>query len=95
MQIGIVPDLRCNARGLIRALDIIGDADELLCLGGSICDFGSSNEVVRPVRQRGARVILGRHGEVFCVPGVGIAARYGNDYDFAPGLVVASSPSPC
>ena len=65
MKLGIISDLHCNARGLARALDLIGDADELLCLGDSIYDFRFSNEVVRTLRERGALVILGNHEEGF------------------------------
>jgi putative phosphoesterase len=63
VKVGIVSDLHCNHEGLLRALDIIGDADELVCLGDSVCDFRFSNEVVAILRQRGAQVILGNHEE--------------------------------
>lgn len=65
MKLGIVSDLHCNARGLARALDLMGDIDELLCLGDSIYDFRFSNEVVRGLREREATVILGNHEEGF------------------------------
>ncbi|MGH7045282.1 MAG: metallophosphoesterase family protein [Stellaceae bacterium] len=65
MKIGIVSDLHCNHLGLRRALEIIGDVDELLCLGDSIYEYRFSNEVVRLLRERGARVILGNHEEGF------------------------------
>jgi putative phosphoesterase len=68
MKVGIVSDLHCNHAGLRRALAIIGDADELLCLGDSICDFRFSNEVVATLRDRGAQVILGNHEEGFLGP---------------------------
>jgi putative phosphoesterase len=74
VKIGIVSDLHCNERGLARALDLIGDADELLCLGDSIYDFRFSNEVVRILRERGAHMILGNHEEGFFGPG-GARAR--------------------
>jgi putative phosphoesterase len=68
MKIGIVSDLHCNHRGLQRALDIIGDVDELLCLGDSIYEYRFSNEVVRLLKECGARVILGNHEEGFYGP---------------------------
>jgi putative phosphoesterase len=68
VKVGIVSDLHCNREGLLRALDVIGDADELLCLGDSIDDFRFSNEVVAILRERGARVILGNHEEGFLGP---------------------------
>lgn len=74
MRIGIVSDLHCNHRGLLRALDIIGDVDELFCLGDSIYEYRFSNEVVRTLKDRGARVILGNHEEGFLGP-QGVRAR--------------------
>jgi putative phosphoesterase len=68
VKIGIVSDLHCNHRALLRALDIIGDADELVCLGDSIYEYRFSNEVVRTLRERGAQVILGNHEEGFLGP---------------------------
>ncbi|MGH7037544.1 MAG: metallophosphoesterase family protein [Stellaceae bacterium] len=65
MKLGIVSDLHCNARGLARALDLMGDVDELVCLGDSIYDFRFSNAVVRSLRERRALVILGNHEEGF------------------------------
>jgi putative phosphoesterase len=65
VRIGIVSDLHCNAEGLSRALDIIGDTDELICLGDSIYEYRFSNEVIAMLRTRGAKVILGNHEEVF------------------------------
>ena len=68
MKIGIVSDVHCNERGLSRALDLMGEADELICLGDSIYEFRFSNEVVRLLRARGAHVILGNHEEGFLGP---------------------------
>lgn len=68
MKIGIVSDLHCNHRGLLRALDIIGDVDELVCLGDSIYEYRFSNEVLRTLKDRGAQVILGNHEEGFLGP---------------------------
>jgi putative phosphoesterase len=65
VRVGIISDLHCNHQALRRALDIIGDADELICLGDSIYEYRFSNEVVRILRDRGAQVILGNHEEGF------------------------------
>ena len=68
MKIGIVSDVHCNAPGLLQALDILRDADELICLGDSIYEYRFSNEVVRLLRARGAHTILGNHEEGFLGP---------------------------
>ena len=68
LKIGIVSDLHCNHRGLLRALDIIGEVDELVCLGDSIYEYRFSNEVVQLLRERGAHAILGNHEEGFLGP---------------------------
>ncbi len=68
MKIGIVSDLHCNHHGLLRALDILGDVDELICLGDSIYEYRFSNEVVQLLRDRGAHTILGNHEEGFLAP---------------------------
>jgi putative phosphoesterase len=74
VKIGIVSDLHCNQHGLSRALDIIGDIDELICLGDSIYEYRFSNEVVQMLRNRGAHTILGNHEEGFLGPH-GVRAR--------------------
>jgi putative phosphoesterase len=68
VKIGIVSDLHCNQYGLRRALEVIGDADELICLGDSIYEYRFSNEVVQILRDRGAHTILGNHEEGFLGP---------------------------
>ena len=68
MKIGIVSDVHCNESGLLRALDILGNVDELICLGDSIYEYRFSNEVVRLLRDRGAHTILGNHEEGFLGP---------------------------
>ena len=68
MKIGIVSDVHCNESGLLRALDILGNVDELICLGDSIYEYRFSNEVVRLLRDRGAHMILGNHEEGFLGP---------------------------
>jgi putative phosphoesterase len=68
MRVGIVSDIHCNAQGLERALALMGDVDELICAGDSIYQYRFSTEVVRMLRERGARVILGNHEETFLSP---------------------------
>jgi len=68
LRVGIVSDLHCNLAGLEQALSIIGDVDELVCLGDSIWEYRFSNELVRLLKDRGARTILGNHEEGFLGP---------------------------
>jgi putative phosphoesterase len=80
LKIGIVSDVHCNQTGLLRALDILGDVDELICLGDSIYEYRFSNEVVRTLRDREACAILGNHEEGFLGP-PGVRARQSNWID--------------
>jgi putative phosphoesterase len=87
MKLGIVSDVHCNARGLSRALALMGDIDELICLGDSIYEYRFSNEVVALLRSRGAQVIVGNHEECFFGPhGVRARARPGIDPELASWL---------
>ncbi len=80
MKLGIVSDIHCNARGLLEALRLMGDIDELVCLGDSIWEYRFSNEVVDILKQRGAHTILGNHEEGFLGPhGARARARDGID----------------
>jgi putative phosphoesterase len=74
LKIGVVSDVHCNQDGLLRALNILGDVDELICLGDSIYEYRFSNEVVRLLKDRGAHTILGNHEEGFLGPH-GLRAR--------------------
>jgi putative phosphoesterase len=74
VKLGIVSDLHCNIDGLFQALEIMGQVDELLCLGDSIYEYRFSNEVVALLKERGAHVIQGNHEEVFLGP-QGVRAR--------------------
>ncbi len=74
MKIGIVSDVHCNQAGLLRALDILRDVDELICLGDSIYEYRFSNEVVRLLKDHDAHTILGNHEEGFLGP-QGVRAR--------------------
>lgn len=68
MKIGIVSDVHCNHAGLLRALEILDDADALICLGDSIYEYRFSNDVVRILKDRGIHTILGNHEEGFLGP---------------------------
>jgi putative phosphoesterase len=74
LRIGIVSDLHCNVAGLAQALTLMGDVDELICLGDSIWEYRFSNEIVRMLKERGAHTILGNHEEGFFGP-QGVRAR--------------------
>ena len=68
MKVGIVSDLHCNVAGLAQALELMGDVDELICLGDSIWEYRFSNDLVRLLKERGAHTILGNHEEGFFGP---------------------------
>jgi putative phosphoesterase len=89
--IGIVSDVHGNAAGLARALDRMGDVDELLCAGDIVEEFRFSNETVAMLRDREARCVLGNHDIGFLGPH-GARARAAAHID--PDLVawLASRP---
>jgi putative phosphoesterase len=68
LRVGIVSDLHCNLSGLAQALSLMGDVDELICLGDSIWEYRFSNEIVSMLKERGAHTILGNHDEGFLGP---------------------------
>lgn len=80
MKLGIVSDIHCNAAGLRRAIELMGDVDELICLGDSIWEYRFSNEVVALLKEHGAHTILGNHEEGFLGP-LGERARVREDID--------------
>ncbi len=87
MRIGIVSDIHCNAAGLQEALRLMGNIDELVCLGDSIYEYRFSNEVVQILKERDAQVIHGNHEEYFFSPhGVRARARNGIDPTLAEWL---------
>jgi len=87
LRVGIVSDIHCNAAALERAFGLMGDVEELICLGDSIYEYRFSNAVVRLLRDRDARVILGNHEEYFFGPhGVRARARDGVDPQLAEWL---------
>jgi putative phosphoesterase len=91
VRVGIVSDIHCNGAGLAQALALMGDIDELICLGDSIYEYRFSNEVVRLLKEREAQVILGNHEECFFGPhGARARARAGIDMALAEWL--ASRP---
>ncbi len=65
MLIGIVSDIHCNARALEKAMDLMGEVDERVCLGDSIREYCFSNEVVALLRDHQFITIQGNHEEVF------------------------------
>jgi len=87
MRLGIVSDIHCNGAGLAQALALMGDIDELICLGDSIYEYRFSNEVVRLLKDREAQVIVGNHEECFFGPhGARARARPGIDPTLAEWL---------
>jgi len=68
LRVGIISDVHCNDQGLLRALSILAEVDELICLGDSIYEYRFSNEVVRTLKNHRAHVILGNHEEGFFGP---------------------------
>jgi putative phosphoesterase len=80
VHIGIVSDIHCNAAGLRRAIELMGEIDELICLGDSIWEYRFSNEVVALLREHEAHTILGNHEEGFLGP-LGERARAREDID--------------
>lgn len=79
MRIGVVSDIHCNAPALKRAINLMGNVDEIFCLGDSIFEYRFSNEVVEILKTSGAHVIQGNHEEAFFSP-AGVRARA------APGI---------
>ena len=77
MRIGIVSDVHGNAAGLARALERMGDVDELLCAGDIVEEYRFSNEVVAMLRDRGARCVKGNHD-------LGLLGPYGTRAREAP-----------
>ena len=68
MRIGVISDIHGNVAGLGRALERMGDVDELLCAGDVVEQFRFSNEAVALLRERGARCVLGNHDLVLLSP---------------------------
>ena len=82
MKLGIVSDLHCNIKGLNRALELMGEVDQILCLGDTIYEYRFSNEVISRLIEIGAHTIQGNHEETFLGPmGERARAREGIDPD--------------
>jgi putative phosphoesterase len=82
VKLGIVSDLHCNIKGLNRALELMGEVDQILCLGDTIYEYRFSNEVISRLIEIGAHTIQGNHEETFMGPmGVRARAREGIDPD--------------
>lgn len=91
MRIGIVSDIHCNIAGLKSALDVMGEIDQLLCLGDSIFEYRFSNEVVAELRMQDALVIQGNHEETFFGIG-GVRARAAPSIEEDHALWLADQP---
>jgi putative phosphoesterase len=87
VKIGIVSDLHCNAAGLRQAVALMGEIDELICLGDTIYEYRFGNDVVETLRELGAITIAGNHEEGFFGPhGARARARDGIDPELAAWL---------
>jgi len=64
VRLGIVSDIHCNATALDRAIEQMGDVDELLCAGDACYQYRFSNDVARRLREIGGRYVLGNHEEI-------------------------------
>ena len=64
MRIGIVSDIHCNAAALDRAVEQMGDIDELLCAGDACYQYRFSNDVAERLKSLGGRYVLGNHEEI-------------------------------
>lgn len=91
LRIGVVSDIHGNVDGLIAALALIGDVDELICLGDIVEEYRFSNEVVRELRDRSARCVLGNH-EVGLLGTQGARARGAEHVDAALLAWLADRP---
>jgi uncharacterized protein len=72
--IGIVSDIHGNTGALLRAFELMGPVDEVLCLGDAITQDSFSNEVVALLKERRVLTIWGNHEATFFAD-AGAAAR--------------------
>lgn len=80
MKLGVVSDVHSNHAGLVRALELMGPVDELLCLGDCIFDYRFCNDTVALLKERASATIRGNHEEAFFGPaGERARSRPGND----------------
>lgn len=61
MKFGIVSDIHCNAWALAEALRLMGDVDEVLCLGDIVTQYKFSNETIAILKERDVKTVLGNH----------------------------------
>ena len=61
MRIGLVSDIHGNAAGLSRAVDGVGDVDEIWCAGDAVSDHRFDNDVIATLRERASHYVLGNH----------------------------------
>jgi putative phosphoesterase len=64
VRIGIVSDIHCNRAALDRAVEQMGEIDELLCAGDACYQYRFSNDVAERLRELGGRYVLGNHEEI-------------------------------
>jgi putative phosphoesterase len=91
VRIGIVSDIHGNAGGLLCALDMMGDVDELVCLGDVVEEYRFDNESVAILRDRSARCVLGNH-DIGLLGPHGVRARSADHVD--PSLVAWLADQP-
>lgn len=67
MKLGIISDIHANEAALKTALDLIDkeNVDELIVAGDAIYEYKLSENIVRELRRREARFVLGNHEEGF------------------------------
>ncbi len=62
MRLGLISDIHCNAAALDIALERMGgQVDEVLCAGDATFRFRFPNDVIRTLRDTGARGVPGTH----------------------------------
>jgi predicted phosphodiesterase len=72
----VISDIHGNLESLQRALALIGDECEVLCLGDTVGYGPNPNECVRLIRERAAHSVLGNH-DLAAIEGFGV--EYFND----------------
>jgi predicted phosphodiesterase len=72
----IVSDIHGNLESFQRALALVGDGHDILCLGDTVGYGPNPNECVRLIRERAAHAVLGNH-DLAAIEGYGV--EYFND----------------
>lgn len=65
MKLGIVSDIHGNVAALRRALNVLGGADRIVCLGDAINQYRFCNDTVDLLRARDVLMVTGNHEESF------------------------------